>query len=221
MKHYNYRSPWSLAVIGIFVCLLFLPNTPVKAQAETYTGVEITPMVGYMFGGKLRGYNGELNLSDEFSYGIRLTKSLNYGTAIEFSWTSMQSVATLRDFYDSNTERFDMGVNYFLIGVTQGWEGSENVQPYGLLGLGASVFSAKGNESIASGEEWFFSAEFGLGVKIHVSDLIGFRFQGRFFLPMMWGGASLWCGGGGCGGGYYATSAILQGDLSGGIILRF
>jgi len=221
MKPTNNKNPWLFAIVGMMISLLCLPTKSLEAQPQGYTGFEIAPMVGYMFGGKLRGYNGEMNLSDEFSYGVRLSKALNYGTAIEFSWSSMQSEATLRNYYGSNTERFDMGVNYFLIGVSQAWEGSDQVQPFGLLGIGASVFSAKENETIASGDEWFFSAEFGLGVKVHVNDLISFRFQGRFLLPMMWGGASLWCGGGGCGTGYYATSAILQGDLTGGLVLKF
>ncbi len=215
-----YKRSCLFTMIGMMIYFLCLPTSALEAQPEGYTGFEITPTVGYMFGGKLRGYNGELNISDEFSYGIRLSKALNYGTAIEFSWSSMQAEATLRSFYESSGERFDMGVNYFLLGVSQAWEGSDAVQPFGIMGLGASVFSAKGNESVASGDEWFFSAEFGLGVKVHISDFIGLRFQGRFLLPMMWGGAGLWCGSGGCGGGYYTTSAILQGDLSVGLIFK-
>ncbi len=221
MKPTNYGRSRLFAVVALMIALLSLPTTSLDAQPQGYTGFEIAPMVGYMFGGKLRGYNGELILSDEFSYGVRLSKALNYGTAIEFSWSSMQSEATLRSFYESQGDRFDMGVNYFLIGVSQAWEGSDEVQPFGIMGLGTAIFSAKGNESIASGDEWFLAAEFGLGVKVHVNDLISFRFQGRFLLPMMWGGASLWCGTGGCGGGYYATSAILQGDLTGGLVLKF
>jgi len=220
MKTAYFRLPWLFAMTGAMILFLGMPTSSLEAQPEGYTGFEIAPTVGYMFGGKLRGYNGELDISDEFSYGIRLSKALNYGTAIEFSWTSMQAEATARSFYEASGEKFDMGVNYFLLGVAQSWEGSDLVQPYGIFGLGASVFSAKGNESLASGDEWFFSTEFGLGVKVHVSDLIGFRFQGRFLLPLTWGSAGLWCGTGGCGGGYYATSAILQGDLSVGLVFK-
>jgi outer membrane protein with beta-barrel domain len=221
MKLTYSKSPWLIAMAAILICLLCVPATSLEAQPEGYTGIEIAPMVGYMFGGKLRGYNGELDISDEFSYGIRVSKAFNYGTAIELSWSSMKSEAVVRSFYESNSEKFDMGVNYFMIGVTQAWEGSEEVQPYGLLGLGASIFSANGNESLASGDEWFFAAEFGLGVKVHISDFIGLRFQGRFLLPMIFGGANLWCGTGGCGSGIYTTSAILQGDLTGGLVFRF
>ena len=152
MKPTNNKNPWLFAIVGMMISLLWPPEQNLlRHSPRDIQALRIAPMVGYMFGGKLRGYNGELKLSDEFSYGVRLSKALNYGTAIEFSWSSMQSEATLRNYYGSNTERFDMGVNYFLIGATQAWEGSDQVQPFGLLGIGASVFSAKENEEIASG----------------------------------------------------------------------
>ena len=204
------------------LCLLFLPTSSVEAQPEGYNGIEITPMFGYMFGGKLRGYEGEMVLSDEFTYGVRLSKQIKPGTWLELSWNGMKSEAELRSFYGSSFERFDMGVNYILIGATQEWQsGSDEVVPYGVLGIGTAIFSANGNESIASGDEWFFAAEFGMGVKVYLSDRIGLRFQSRFLMPMMFGGAGLWCGTSGCGTGVYATSAILQGDLSGGLTFRF
>ncbi len=216
------RRSWLLIMGSILVCLLFIPTSAVKAQPAGYTGIEVTPMFGYMFGGKLRGYEGELVLSDEFTYGVRLSKALQPGTTLELSWNSMKSDAVLRGFYGSESARFDMAVNYILIGATQDWQsGSDDVIPYGLLGLGTAIFSASGNESLASGDEWFFAAELGMGVKVFLSDRIGLRFQGRFLLPMIFGGGSLWCGSNGCGTGVYTTSAILQGDLSGGLIFRF
>ena len=183
----------------------------------------MTPTFGYMFGGKLRGYNGEINVGDAFSYGITVGKEVAPGTVAEFSWSGMQAESRLRDFYDFTVdENFDMKVNYYLLGVTQYWRsGADNILPYGLMSFGASSHEISNSVNIANSTEWFFSMGFGMGAKILLSDRIGIRLQGRFLMPVMWGGGSFWCGTGGCGAGLSVTSGMVQGDLTGGLIFRF
>lgn len=213
-------------ILGMILVVMFLPCNQLSAQPEDANiGIEIAPMFGYMFGGKLRGYDGELNVGDGFTYGIRASKAVGPGTWVEFSWNGMHTDARLRDYYSPEYDQFfDMDVNYYLLSYLQYWQvGIENVHPFGIMGVGASShkLTKTSGDRFGDDTEWFFSASFGLGAKIFLNQRIGIRLQGRMLMPITWGGVNLWCGTGGCGGGVYTTSSILQGDLSGGLIFRF
>ena len=218
----NFKRAALCTIVAMLAVVLVYPTDGLRAQSSGI-GVEVTPTFGYMFGGKLRGYNGEIDVGDAFSYGVTVSKEVAPGTLAEFSWSGMHAESRLRDFYDFTTdENFDMKVNYYLLGVTQYWQaGSDNIFPYGLMSLGASSHEVSNSVNIANSTEWLFSMGFGLGAKIFLSERIGIRLQGRFLMPVMWGGVNLWCGTGGCGTGVSVTSGMLQGDLTGGLIFKF
>ena len=224
MKRNTFRIGGKVVLIAALAFVLSLPAQEAWAQPENANiGLELTPTFGYMFGGRLRGYDGEINVDDGFTYGVTLSKAIRPGTWIEFNWNGMQSMAQYRDYFEfTNDEQFDMVVNYFLISSKQTWRtGTDNIRPFGTIGLGASVHTIKNSVNFYDGDEWFFSMQFGLGTNIDLNERIGIRLQGRMLMPVMWGGVNLWCGTGGCGTGVYTTSSILQGDLSGGLVFRF
>ena len=130
------KSIGSLAT-ALLLAVMFAPTNQLSAQPEDANiGIEITPMFGYMFGGKLRGYDGELNISNGFTYGVRASKAVGPGTWVEFSWNGMHTDARLRDYYSGEYDQiFDMDVNYYLLSYLQYWQtGVDNVHPYGILG---------------------------------------------------------------------------------------
>lgn len=224
MKLQMLKSLTTLALSVTLTLMLCLPTQVAYAQPEDANiGLELTPTFGFMFGGRLRGYDGEINVEDGFTYGVTLSKAIRPGTWVEFNWNGMHTMARYRDYFEfTNDENFDMNIDYFLISSTQYWRsGSDNILPFGTIGVGASVHTIENSVNFYDGSEWFFSMQFGLGAKIHLNKRIGIRLQGRMLMPVTWGGVNLWCGTGGCGTGVYTTSSILQGDLSGGLIFRF
>jgi hypothetical protein len=96
-----------------------------------------------------------------------------------------------------------------------------NASPFGGLTLGATRF-APGPDRFAGFElndEWRFAFALALGVKVYGSERFGLRFQGRLLMPFNFYGTSFWFGTGGSGVGVSGGSAIIQGDVSGGLFV--
>ena len=193
-------------ILGL-VGLLIL--TDVYGQSS---GFQLTPTVGYMWGGSARGYNGEINLGDNVTYGVTGSLEAGYGTHIELSWSNMQTEADRKIYGESTEKLFDVAVNHCLLGATQTFPtDNEDVQPFSLIAAGATQFHPK-NADNSYVDEWFFSMTFGLGLKYFFSDRIGIRLQGRLILPMLWGGGGIWCGtGSGCGTSVNTYAVFVEG----------
>jgi hypothetical protein len=189
-----------------------------QGSQKTTRGIEITPFYGWMFGGSLSVREGDLNIKDNDNFGIAVDIELPYGGGkqLELLWVMQNSRLDLKRYPSGITETlFDIVTHYFHIGGVYGVR-QGNVMPFGSLTLGATLFHPK-EEDVS--DEWRFSATFGLGAKIYVSERVGLRLQGRLMMPFQWGGGGLWCGTGGCSAGVGTSTTILQGDLTGGLII--
>ncbi len=205
----------------LIAAITFLLVIPFESSAQGK--FEITPFAGYMFGGRIRFYEGDLRVEDNVNYGVALSTAVRPDVKIEFSWSQMQSSASFKPIYgyDDLKRSFDVNVNYFQVGGI--WEMDKGkLRPYGLFSLGATWFDAK-DSTIE--DDWRFSVALGGGAKIWLSDRIGIRLQGRFLIPMYFSGAGIFCGigtgGSGCGVSVGTGSTILQGDLTAGLIFAF
>ena len=224
---YTYKLTHSL-LASIALCFLaMLPSNKAGAQDN---GIELTPYVGYMWGGKERYANGEFRIDGGLTYGLMAGKEIRPGTVVEFSWNALNTKGRTVLWNDvGDDEDIDVNVNYFLIQGQQLWEtGSDVVEPFGMLGVGAAWFSGTKNSGVGAGntdDVWSFAMSLGLGLKAHLSDRIAIRAQGRLLMPLAFGGLGFGCGigtgGGGCGGGVTAYSTLLQGDVGGGLVIRF
>ena len=62
------------------------------------------------------------------------------------------------------------------------------------------------------------------GVKIDLGTRLALQLRGAMLLPMQFGGGGLFCGigtgGSGCSVSVGASTTVIQGDISGGIVLR-
>ncbi len=187
--------------------------------------IEITPTVGYMFGGSVNFIEGKLKVLDDLSYGGIFSFKVDRDVAVEFSYSRMDTRAEWRPGYiyspDYPELNFDLNVNYMLLGVVRKAEISEKVDGFGTIALGAAYFNPS---SSWIKDVWRFAGSLGAGVKIYITDRIGIRLQGRLLLPLYFSGGGAYCGigssGSSCGVGLSTTSVILQGDLSGGLIIR-
>ncbi len=206
-------------VLSIIIASLLLPMI-----AGAQDKFELTPSIGYFFGGRIDFIQGDLNIRDEVSWGITAGKPVRPDMVVEFSYTGMNSVAHWSPYFGYGNEfpekEFDVVVNYFNIGATQGSEIAPRLHGFGGVYLGAAWFNAQsGIEDI-----WRFNITLGAGLKYYFTDKLGLRLQGNIRFPMFFSGGGFYCGigsgGSGCGLSIGSTSSIIEGDLTAGLIFK-
>jgi hypothetical protein len=179
--------------------------------------IEITPTFGYMFGGSIRGYDAEADLSDNINYGGSIGLQMDAQGWLEFTYIGQSSTATIRRYGIIDDEReIDLHTSYIHVGVSRESQLGD-VTPFGSLSLGLTIFNPK--ESGLSSHT-FSSVNFGAGVKALVGESVGIKLQGRLLVPVAFAGGTVWCGTGGCGLGYASYATIVQGDFSLGVFYR-
>jgi opacity protein-like surface antigen len=180
--------------------------------------VEISAMVGYMMNGSINFYGGDIKFSNEIDYEFALAVNTGYGTFAEVNYTFSSSIATFRDYYTGlGSEDVNVDIHYIQIGGVKEFTDTR-ARPYGTLSIGASGFVP---EDTTIDSWWSFALNLGLGVKISLNETIGIKLQGRLMMPLAYSGVGFFCGSGGCGGGVTATSPLIQGDFSGGLVFGF
>ena len=197
--------------------LIALLLTPIFLNAQ----VEIAPSVGYMFGGRLNYYQGELKIKDNINYGVSvIVPDINWGTDLEINYTRMDSRSTIQpynNFPGYDYKEFDLSVNYIQVGAIKTFSDDDVFKPFGSFSLGTTIFSPKTDYS----NVWRFSITLGLGAKIAISERVGVILRGRLMIPMVFAGVGGYygIGSGGSNGGLYVNSysSIVQGDFSGGL----
>jgi hypothetical protein len=203
----------TIAVIAVILTAVLTGSA--FAQAN---GILVTALGGYQWGGTLQGYYGEAKLNDAGSWGIALDIPVNPDVYVELIYTRQVTDMIYREYGTGNPaeEKFDLAVEYYQIGglYTMAKDGPK---PFGTMTLGTTRFAP---QSSSYGSEWMFSVALGIGVLVPVSERIGLRTHARLLLPFMYTGGGLWCGGGGCSMGVYGGSAVVQGDIALGIVIR-
>jgi opacity protein-like surface antigen len=178
--------------------------------------VEITPLIGYQFGGKVTVQRGTLNIKDSMNYGVILDITVRPNTQLELSYSRQDTRVEVRGVNIDNPIH-DATVEYWQIGGLVEYP-KDRVRPFGLFTLGATHFNPK---TAGVSSVWRFSGTIGGGVKVFLSPNIGLRLQGRILLPYLSGGSSFFCG---LPGGCYVTlggTVLLQADVTAGLILAF
>lgn len=197
--------------ISTVLCLFFLLAQPVIAQPA----ITLEAFGGWLWTGSA-GYNGNLKVDDKGNYGVRAGISPNTGMVVEFEWNHSDTRVIAKNV--GNIDQ-DIAMNYYLLGFNM--EKAEGPAiPYGLFNIG--VLNVKGQENNISADfsENWFTVGLGGGLKYYISDRVGIRLQARFFLPMSFAGVGFGCGGGGCGSSVSGYANTIQGDFTGGIILK-
>lgn len=203
----------------LFILLLIVIAANVHSQVIDY--IDIIPTVGYHFGGKARFYEGDFDIENNVTYGVTISAPVNWGVKGEFSWSRSDSKGRfipVRPGYDP--DELEMASNYFLLGV-QRELGEGPAKAFGGIQFGMAWFDSKDSRYY---DVFRFGVSLGGGLEYMITDRIGLRAQGRFLIPISFSGGGIYCGigtgGTSCGAGLSGWSTILQGDLSGGLIIR-
>jgi hypothetical protein len=179
--------------------------------------IEITPIMGYMFGGSIRGYEAEASLDDNINFGGSLGFEVEDLTWAEFTYIRQNSTAHINryGFFESQRD-IEIATSYYHLGMTR--ESQEgDVTPFGSVSMGFTVFNPK-EQGLSN--RTFGSMNFGAGVKVKIGEAFGIRLQGRLMVPVAFSAGTLWCGTGGCGLGYASYATMVQGDFSLGFFYR-
>lgn len=197
----------------------FRSAVPVRS-ARPDPRFEISVFGGYTFGGKLdvvrNNVPGTLDIADHGSYGMTFDIRVRPGVLTEFLYLRQPTTLYFKPFSSGIREEvFPMQVAYYQLGglyeVPRG-----RIRPFGGVGLGLTHFNPK---QAGRGSEWRMSASASVGFRAFVNERIGLRGQLHMLLPFQWSGGGIFCGGGGCSIGVSGGSAIIQGMVSGGIVV--
>ncbi len=184
--------------------------------------VEISPFVGWQFGGSANTVGGELSLKDAMNYGAIVDITVRFNTQAELYY-SRQDTELRRDPFGLPKETLtDMTVQYFMAGGLMELQQGGRAIPFVSFTLGAAYLNPKQKniEGRTISSETRFAMMLGLGAKMFMSERIGLRLQGHFNSIFMDTGGSVFCGGGGCSFGLFGWG-IYQGEVSAAATVAF
>lgn len=201
-----------------FLLILLVATTELFAQF-----IEITPVTGYTFNGKVDNGYGVYDVNNAMLYGARLdveVADLSYfELSVRRNDPSVDYTTSARIPINFNT-----GTAHYMVGFLREFKAGK-VIPFGNISLGTSRYWLKENAEIDENyRQWFFSTEFGVGAKYFFNDFLGVRLQASVTTPWDFAGGGMYWGIGTGGGGGSASMTfgipIAHWDLSAGLIIR-
>lgn len=204
-----------MAAAGPLVALTVFA-APASAQSHK---VELTPFVGYMFGGEVNVWNGSLSIKDDMNYGLVLDFVLNRSAELEASYTRMDTELVFDEWQVGKRPIYNTSVNVWQFGGQYRFNPTETVRPFfsGTLGFTHYGVGEKlDDEAPNLSSDTFFSIVLGGGVKIFPSERIGIRLAAHLYSTILSSGGGFWCGTGGCGVGLSGWG-YWQGDVQAGL----
>ncbi|TAJ11169.1 hypothetical protein DMA11_17890 [Marinilabiliaceae bacterium JC017] len=194
-----------------------------ETQKSTTTDnrrIEITPFSGYQLNGKIKFLEGSFKMDNAINYGTMISVEVHPGTLAEFVYSRTDTEGEFHRYLNGENKDYNLSLDYFQLAVVKELKNGP-VIPFGTFSAGATWFNMKDS---GIDDDVRMSIGLGGGLKVFLSDRIGLRLQGRLLLPLYFegGGIFLGVGSGGSGGGVSlgSTALVVQGDFTGGLIIR-
>lgn len=192
--------------------LLVLCSGTVLAQS-----VEITPTVGYVFGGEFAdvvsgGVTGKIDLDDSEEYGLSADFMTRDGWGVELLWMRQSTGIGGSDAFLPNGT--DATISTFHIGGIYQFRRETTLQPFVVGTLGSSQIKSRGYTKNG------FSYAAGGGVKFYFGEHFGARLQGSLSNSHFGPGDEAFCIEGTCYG-LSDTNNVFQLHAQAGFIFKF
>jgi len=192
--------------------LLLVSIAALAATATEAREFEITPFIGYQFGGDVSTYYQnqyqDVSVDSSENFGVVLSLGLSEMTQLELLYNTQDTTADANRFDDS----LGLNIDYWQLSLLWGFNPDAQINPYVVFGIGGTWLRPDGFSSTSK-----FSGNIGGGVKIFFSDNIGVRLEGRFYGTYINSTTSycdpFWC--------YGYNNSLYQFDVSAGLIIRF
>jgi len=201
--------------LALPILLLAITATPLAAQS----GIELTPTVGYRFGGTVASETGTFSADPNLAWGATLGFRVKRDGLVEFVYSRQSTGIQFDPDTAGKVSVGDGSIEYFQVGGALEFGQNEKTMPYFALTVGGTRFASK---SANYGDDWRFSWGAALGFKTYLSQHVGLRAQARLWMSTLSSDSDFWCTlPGGCvivaSNGVFFT----QGELSGGVMFVF
>lgn len=204
-------------LFALIVVLTLSFSQDINAQT-----IEINGFTGWQLAGTAKLYDGDFRIDDAMNYGGKIAVGLSTTTFAELSYMRSDTEGDWIPYGLTGTpvRNIPFSSNYIHIGALQELDMGV-LRPFMTIGLGLAVWDPKTSQLSTKTQ---FSATFGGGVKIWLTDFLGIRLQGSMLMPMVFNGFGFGCGIGGggtsCGTNLYTRITPFQGEFSGGLIIK-
>ena len=163
----------------LFVVLaVLLSIAPCARAQQAEAAFELTPLLGYRFGGtfEIEDSPDSYDIEDSASYGLIMNFPHRANTRWEILYSRQSTEAVYSDPASSNA-RLDIDSQILQIGGTYQFESeSSSVQPYLAATIGGTHVKASAN---GSESDTFFSGSLGLGILVAPNSRVGLRLEAR------------------------------------------
>ena len=194
-----------------FLGLALTSTNPLPAE------VELTPFLGYQFGGGFETREGDLDIDPNANLGLVVSLRTRHDGLVEILYSRQATSMELQGILDTG-ELFDLTVEYLHFGGL--WEiKSDQKRPF----LGLTVEGTRLDPSNSGvDDEWAFSAGISGGLKYFFTERLALRVEGRGLLSFFDSSGVIFCGfpPGQCGIGVTGSNFV-QFDFLAGLTVRF
>lgn len=201
---------YRLVGLAFLAWVLASPN-PLQAD------VEVTPFLGYQFGGGFDTREGDLDVDPSANLGLVLSFRTRHDGLVEFLYSRQATSLEFQGILDPGTS-FDLTVEYFHFGGL--WEiQTDRRRPFLGLTVGGTRLDPRGS---GIEDAWAFSAGISGGLKYFFTEHVALRIEGRGMLSFFDSSGVIFCGfpPGQCGISVTGSN-FLQIDALLGVTFRF
>jgi hypothetical protein len=201
-------------IFRFFVVIVVIISQSASINAQRF---EVIPFAGYQTSGRINAHEGYFRINDGINYGVDASFGSNQAYRIELSYGRMGSSLTYT--LDNVTEKkCDLATSYFSLGGVVQINPENMLVPFGKIALGL-VYYQPIESDIARENVMHFS--FSSGVKLHLNDHVGFRFQATLHLPVFYEGMMFEDTAPPPDQGMKTKVGGIQGDFTAGAAFRF
>lgn len=187
------RKAALLIFLVVVVCpVSLLAQYPEPWRSQPYVRdnfFELTPIVGYRWGGTIHDYQTDLFRTDadvqsSANYGVIFAIPVNHdGMKVELSVDHQASrFQNGNGLFEPSTNLGDVDVTYYQAGIIFPFAQSRELIPYGVVGVGLANIDPKIRNATS---EDAFSTNFGIGMKVPINRNLAVRVEGRGYFTWL------------------------------------
>ena len=185
--------------VRIFVFLLFISTVivanPSYAYTEKESNFELTPIVGYRFGGDFEVSAGDVSINPPTT--VKLKEEINYGLLFAWDVDSKRQGEVLISHNSTQFSQLDSSVaNNNNLSITYAHVGGNVPVSSGAVPLfvtGGFGLTHLSPEDSVLDNETRFSLNVGLATKIAIADNVSLRFGGRVYATFFNSDSRIFC----------------------------
>ncbi|MHB8799980.1 MAG: outer membrane beta-barrel protein [Thermoanaerobaculia bacterium] len=173
-------NPTRISGLATLAAAIVLVGGALGASAQP--AIEITPTVGFRWGGEIRAedtttLDRDADLEEGHSLGLVVDIPVSDHLQIELLADHQRTGLDSSTLFGPTEREFDLDIDYYHVGALYQWK-TKSVTPYVVGSIGIADLDPK--DSFNSGTRRF-STSFGGGVKVPLAPHLAVRFEGRGF----------------------------------------